>query len=199
VVGERHALAALPPGKTRYPLYRRLGGPQDWSERVRKILAPPGFDPWTAGCGPTGTPKTQNYQQPTVLALLTPLELLAVWSLSAITCCVESVRHYLLCAVCPPLLAVWSLSAITCCVECVRHYLLCGVCPPLLAVWSLSAITCCVEPVRHPALERLNSHSESKLFRRCCLYRSYRILIFSVTTACHFPPLLRRACGRSQG
>jgi hypothetical protein len=25
---QRHALAALPPGKTRYPLYRRLGGPQ---------------------------------------------------------------------------------------------------------------------------------------------------------------------------
>ena len=27
VGGHRHALAALPPGKTRYPLYRRLGGP----------------------------------------------------------------------------------------------------------------------------------------------------------------------------
>jgi hypothetical protein len=27
VGGQRHALAALPPGKTRYPLYRRLGGP----------------------------------------------------------------------------------------------------------------------------------------------------------------------------
>ena len=25
--GQRHAPAALPPGKTRYPLYRRLGGP----------------------------------------------------------------------------------------------------------------------------------------------------------------------------
>jgi len=24
---QRHAPAALPPGKTRYPLYRRLGGP----------------------------------------------------------------------------------------------------------------------------------------------------------------------------
>ena len=28
VGGQRHAPAALPPGKTRYPLYRRLGGPQ---------------------------------------------------------------------------------------------------------------------------------------------------------------------------
>ena len=33
------------PGKTRYPLYGRLGGPQDRSGRVRKISPPPGFDP----------------------------------------------------------------------------------------------------------------------------------------------------------
>ena len=37
----------LPPGKTRYPLYRRLGGPQGRSGQVRKILPPPGFDPQT--------------------------------------------------------------------------------------------------------------------------------------------------------
>jgi hypothetical protein len=36
-----------PPGKTRYPLYRRLGGPQGRSGRVRKISPPPGFDPRT--------------------------------------------------------------------------------------------------------------------------------------------------------
>ena len=36
----------LPPGKTRYPLYRRLGGPQGWSGREEN-LAPPGFDPRT--------------------------------------------------------------------------------------------------------------------------------------------------------
>ena len=35
VGGQRHATAALPPGMTRYPLYRRLGGPQNRSERVR--------------------------------------------------------------------------------------------------------------------------------------------------------------------
>jgi hypothetical protein len=35
----------LPPGRTRYQLYRRLGGPQGWSGRVRKISPPPGFDP----------------------------------------------------------------------------------------------------------------------------------------------------------
>jgi hypothetical protein len=35
--GQRHVPAALPPGKTRYPLYRRLGGLQDRSGLVRKI------------------------------------------------------------------------------------------------------------------------------------------------------------------
>ena len=34
-------------GKTRYPLYRRLGGPQGRSGQVRKISPPPGFDPQT--------------------------------------------------------------------------------------------------------------------------------------------------------
>ena len=47
VSGQRHAPAALPPGKTRYPLYRRLGGPQGRSGRVGKISSPPGFDPRT--------------------------------------------------------------------------------------------------------------------------------------------------------
>ena len=36
----------LPPGKTRYPLYRRLCGPQSRSGRAEN-LAPPGFDPRT--------------------------------------------------------------------------------------------------------------------------------------------------------
>ena len=35
---------SLPPGKIRYPLYRRLGGPQGRSGQVRKISPPPGFD-----------------------------------------------------------------------------------------------------------------------------------------------------------
>jgi len=45
VDGQRHAPAALPPGKTWYPMYRGLGGPQSRSGRVRKISLPPGFDP----------------------------------------------------------------------------------------------------------------------------------------------------------
>ena len=38
---------SLPPEKTRYPLYRRLGGPQGRSGQVRKISPSPGFDPRT--------------------------------------------------------------------------------------------------------------------------------------------------------
>jgi hypothetical protein len=38
---------SLLPGKTRDPLYRRLGTPQGRSGQVRKISPPPGFDPRT--------------------------------------------------------------------------------------------------------------------------------------------------------
>jgi hypothetical protein len=38
---------SLPPGKTPYPLYRRLGGHQGRSGQERKISPPSGFDPWT--------------------------------------------------------------------------------------------------------------------------------------------------------
>jgi hypothetical protein len=37
----------LPPGKTLYSFYRRLGGPQARSGQERKISPPPGFDPRT--------------------------------------------------------------------------------------------------------------------------------------------------------
>jgi hypothetical protein len=37
----------LPPGKNRYPLYRRLGGPQGWSGQGEKSRPLPGFDPRT--------------------------------------------------------------------------------------------------------------------------------------------------------
>ena len=47
VGGHRHTPAALPPGKSQYPLYRRLGGPQRRSRQVSKISPPPGFDPRT--------------------------------------------------------------------------------------------------------------------------------------------------------
>ena len=44
VGGQRHGPTDLPPVKTRYPLYRRLGGPQGRFGRVRKISPSPGFD-----------------------------------------------------------------------------------------------------------------------------------------------------------
>jgi hypothetical protein len=71
--GQRHAPAALPPRKTQYPLYRRMGGPQGRSERVRKISTPRGFDPRTvqpvfilslslpSGVFPSGVPSTILY------------------------------------------------------------------------------------------------------------------------------------------
>ena len=43
----RHTSAALPLEITRYPLHRRLGGPQDRSGRTRKISIQLGFDPRT--------------------------------------------------------------------------------------------------------------------------------------------------------
>jgi hypothetical protein len=45
--GQRHDPAALPSGKTGYPLFRKLGGPQGRSGLLRKIPPPPGFDPRT--------------------------------------------------------------------------------------------------------------------------------------------------------
>jgi len=44
VCGQRHAPAALYPGKTRYLLYGKLGGPQGRSGWVRTISPPPEFD-----------------------------------------------------------------------------------------------------------------------------------------------------------
>jgi len=45
--GQCHAPADLPSGKTQYPLYRRLGEPQGWGGRMRKISPQTGFDPRT--------------------------------------------------------------------------------------------------------------------------------------------------------
>jgi hypothetical protein len=47
VGGQCHTTATLPPEKTQYPLYRRLGGPQGRSGWVQKILPQLGFDPQT--------------------------------------------------------------------------------------------------------------------------------------------------------
>jgi hypothetical protein len=47
VGGERHAAAALPPRNTLYLFYRRLGGLQSRSGRLRKLSPSPIFDVWT--------------------------------------------------------------------------------------------------------------------------------------------------------
>jgi len=47
VYGQRNTPDDLPPGKNRYPLYRRQGGPQHRSGRVRNISPPSGIVPRT--------------------------------------------------------------------------------------------------------------------------------------------------------
>jgi len=61
---------SLPPGKTRYLLYRRLGGPQSQSGKVRKISPPPGFDPRTVQ--PVASRYTEYATRPTFIHLYTP-------------------------------------------------------------------------------------------------------------------------------
>ena len=51
VGGQCHAPTALPPGKTQYQLYRRMGGPQGRHGQTQKISLPPGFDPRTVQPG----------------------------------------------------------------------------------------------------------------------------------------------------
>jgi hypothetical protein len=63
VGGQRHAPVALSPGKTRYPLYRKLSGPQDRYGRVRKISPSPEFDP------PTVQPVASSYTDRDIPAL----------------------------------------------------------------------------------------------------------------------------------
>jgi hypothetical protein len=50
-------------GKTRYPLHRRLGGPQGRSGQVRKISTPPGFYPRTVQ--PVASRYTDHATRPT--------------------------------------------------------------------------------------------------------------------------------------
>ena len=56
---------SLPPGKTQYPLYRRLGGTQVRSGQVRKISPPLlGFDPRTVQ--PVASNYTDYFTRPQV-------------------------------------------------------------------------------------------------------------------------------------
>ena len=65
------------PGKTRYPLYRKLGGHQGRSGQVRKISPPPpGFDPRTVH--PVASRYTDYATRPTLYIVLTVNE--QIWS-----------------------------------------------------------------------------------------------------------------------
>ena len=75
VGGRSHVPAALPPGKTRYPLYRKLGRPQGRSVRVRKTLPPPGFDPRTV------QPVASRYTLQLLSKCSLELSVMVVWSL----------------------------------------------------------------------------------------------------------------------
>jgi hypothetical protein len=59
---------SLPPGKTRYPLYKRVGGPHGRSGQVRKISPPPGFDPRTVHAA--ATRYTDYTTRPTVVPVI---------------------------------------------------------------------------------------------------------------------------------
>jgi hypothetical protein len=58
-----HPGHSLPPGKTQYPLYRKLGGPQAQSGQVQKNSPPPGFDARTIK--PVASRYTDYATQPT--------------------------------------------------------------------------------------------------------------------------------------
>jgi len=105
--GQRNAPVTLPPGKTRYPLYRRLGRPQGQSGQLWIISPPPGFVPQTVQ--PVASRytdyaipahkkmivRTQNFGRPdssSVLPLWPSWDLLSCFSLVAwnFTSCMES-------------------------------------------------------------------------------------------------------------
>ena len=74
---------SLPPGKTRYSLYRRLGGSQGRYGQVRKISPSPGFDPRTVQ--PVASRYTDWTTWPTHLIMnpinfLTSFYFLASWN-----------------------------------------------------------------------------------------------------------------------
>jgi len=72
--------SSLPPGKSRYPLYRRLDGPQGRSGHMRKISAPPGFDPRTVQ--PVASRYADYATRPTVITntwFETPKKKLMSW------------------------------------------------------------------------------------------------------------------------
>jgi hypothetical protein len=103
VGGQRHASAALSPEKTRYPLYRGLGGTQGRSGQVRKISPQPGFDTRTVqpvasrytDCA-IAAPEINRYKNKlTFLAILKCLFLIWTQEASCYSCERIELRLYL--------------------------------------------------------------------------------------------------------
>ena len=69
--GQRHAPAAIPPRKIRYPLYRRMGGHRVGQDRYRKCRPPPGFDP--APSSPQRITMSNTISRPTTARKKQPL------------------------------------------------------------------------------------------------------------------------------
>jgi hypothetical protein len=75
--------------ETRYPLYRRLGGPQGRSGRVQKISPPPGFDHRTVQ---SVASRYAVWAIPVPPSVCVISEISACWSLTSVTspCCHNS-------------------------------------------------------------------------------------------------------------
>ena len=84
-----HPGRTLPPGRTRYPLYRRLGGPQGRSGQVMKISSPPGFDPRTVQ--PVGSRYTDYSTRPTHLYYIS---LILSCSITTFICTIEMTKYF---------------------------------------------------------------------------------------------------------
>jgi hypothetical protein len=72
-----HPGRSLPPGKTRYPFYRRLDGLQDQSGQVRIISSPLGFDPRTVQ--PVASRYTDYATRPTQKHVAIPKQRIVVF------------------------------------------------------------------------------------------------------------------------
>jgi hypothetical protein len=66
----------LPPGKTQYPFYKRLGAPQVRSGQVQKIPPTPGFEPRTIQ--PIASRYTDYATRPTKFGVLNTKTILKI-------------------------------------------------------------------------------------------------------------------------
>jgi hypothetical protein len=132
----------LSPGKTRYPSYRRLGGPQGRSGQVRKISPPPGFDPRTVQR--VGSRYTNWVWGPLYIEAVR-IVLCCVVMRCVVLCCAV-LRYAVLCCgmLCSAVLCCAMLCSVVlwCAVQCCA--VLC--CAVLCCAVLCCAVLCCVVP-----------------------------------------------------